>query len=100
MTDVCFQQILYQKMTLGSAMVSGPQNPALSNNTTRLHDIIVTQWDCYIYADVVIAYHGSFFMYSILSDGDSPRSYIYICVFMCVCLCVCVHYEILTIILT
>ena len=45
----------------------------VSHDTTRLCQIVVTQWDCHIYADAVRALSWIFSMYFLLSDGGSPR---------------------------
>ena len=47
--------------------------PAVSHNTTRLCQIVVTLWDCHIHADAVWALSWIFSMYFLLSDGGSPR---------------------------
>ena len=46
--------------------------PAVSLDTTRLCQIVVTQWDLHIHADGVRALSLIFFL---LSDGESPRSF-------------------------
>ena len=49
-------------------------DPPVTHNTTKLCWIIITQWDCHIHTDTVIAFLGSFFfIYFLLSDGESPR---------------------------
>ena len=64
-------------MTLGfGAEASLPQTqsaPAVSHDTTRLCQIVVTLWDCQIHADAVRALSWIFSMYFLLSDGGSPR---------------------------
>ena len=47
--------------------------PAVSHNTTRLCQIVVSLWDCQIHADAVRALSWIFSMYFLLSDGGSPR---------------------------
>ena len=47
--------------------------PAVSHDTTRLCQIVVTLWDCHIHADAVRALSWIFSMYFLLSDGGSPR---------------------------
>ena len=47
--------------------------PAVSHDTTRLCQIVVTQWDCYIHADAVRTLSWIFSMYFLLYDGGSPR---------------------------
>ena len=42
---------------------------AVSYDTTRLCQIVVTLWDCYIHADAVRALSRIFSMYFLLSDG-------------------------------
>ena len=77
----CFQQSLPQMMTLGSGMVSGAKAslpltqsaPAVSHDTTRLCQIVVTLWDCHIHTDAVRALSWIFSMYFLLSDGGSLR---------------------------
>ena len=46
---------------------------AVTPDTTRLCWIDVTVWDCYIHADAVRALSWIFFMYFLLTDGESPR---------------------------
>ena len=46
---------------------------ALSHDTTRLCQIVVTLWDCQIHADAVRALSWIFTMYILLSDGGSSR---------------------------
>ena len=47
--------------------------PAVSYDTTRLCQIVVALWDCQNHADAVRALPWIFSMYSLLSDGGSPR---------------------------
>ena len=47
--------------------------PAVSHNTTRICQIVVTLEDCHIHADAVRALSWIFSMYFLLSDGGSPR---------------------------
>ena len=47
--------------------------PAVSHDTTRLCQIVVTLWDCHIHADAVRALSWIFSMHFLLSDGGSPR---------------------------
>ena len=47
--------------------------PAVSDDTTRLCQIIVAQWDCQINAVADRALSWTFSMHSLLSDGESPR---------------------------
>ena len=47
--------------------------PAVSYDTTRFCQIVVTLWDCQIHADAVRALSWIFSMYFLLSDGGSPR---------------------------
>ena len=47
--------------------------PAVSHDTTRLCQIVVTLWDCHIHADAVRALSWIFSMYYLLSDGGSRR---------------------------
>ena len=46
---------------------------AVSHDNTRLCQIVVSLWDCYIYADAVRTLSWIFSMYFLLSDGGSPR---------------------------
>ena len=48
-------------------------DPAVTHDTTRHCQIVVTLWDCHIYADAVRALSWIFSMYFLLSDGASPR---------------------------
>ena len=47
--------------------------PAVSYDTTRLCQIVVTLWDYHIHTDAVRALSWIFSMYFLLSDGGSPR---------------------------
>ena len=47
--------------------------PAVSHDTTRLCQIVVTLWDCQIHADAVRALSWIFSIYFLLSNGGSPR---------------------------
>ena len=47
--------------------------PAVSHDTTRLCQIVVTLWDCHIHADAVRAFSWIFFMYFLSSNRGSPR---------------------------
>ena len=47
--------------------------PAVSHDTTRFCQIVVTVWDCQIHANAVRALSWIFSMYFLLSDGGSPR---------------------------
>ena len=47
--------------------------PAVSHDTTRLCQIVVTLWDCQIHANAVRALSWIFSMYFLSSDGGSPR---------------------------
>ena len=47
--------------------------PIVTHNTTRLCWIVVTLWNCHIDADAVRALSWIFFIYFLLSDGDSQR---------------------------
>ena len=47
--------------------------PAVSHNTIRLCQIVVTRWDCHVHADAIRALSWIFSMYFLLSDGGSPR---------------------------
>ena len=46
---------------------------AVSHDTTRLCQIVITLWDCHIHTDVIGALSWIFFMYFFLSNGGSPR---------------------------
>ena len=46
---------------------------AVSHDTTRLCQIIVTLWDFHIHTDAVRALSWIFSIYFLLSDGGSPR---------------------------
>ena len=48
--------------------------PAVTHDTTRHCWIDVTLWDCHIHADSVRDLSWIFFMYFLLSEGESPRS--------------------------
>ena len=67
-------------MTLDSGMVSGlkyhyhkPRAPQHYLKTPPDCQIVVTLWDCHIYADAFKALSWIFSMYLYLSDGGSPR---------------------------
>ena len=47
--------------------------PAVSHDTTRLCQIVVTLWDCHIHTDAIRALSWIFSLYFFLSDGGSPR---------------------------
>ena len=47
--------------------------PAVSHDTTRFYQIVVTLWDCHIHADTFRALSWIFSMYFIFSDGGRPR---------------------------
>ena len=47
--------------------------PAVTHDTTRLCWIDVALWDCHIYTDAVRALSWIFFMYFLLSGGESSR---------------------------
>ena len=46
---------------------------AVSHDTTRFCQIVVTLWDCHIHADAVRDLSWIFSMYFLLSNGESPR---------------------------
>ena len=56
-----------------ASLLLAQRAPAVSHDTTRLGQIVVTLWDCQIHADAVKALSWIFSMYFILSDGGSPR---------------------------
>ena len=84
-TDVCTTELLKTKPSsdddsgfghgfVGEASLPlALSAPAVSHDTTRLCQIVVTLWDCHIHADAVRALSWIFFMYFLLSDGGSPR---------------------------
>ena len=47
--------------------------PAVTHDTTRLCWIFITLWDFLINADAVRALSWIYFMYFLLSNGESPR---------------------------
>ena len=47
--------------------------PLITHNTTRICWVVVTLWDCYIHFDIARALSWIFFMYFLLSDGESSR---------------------------
>ena len=47
--------------------------PAITHNTIRLCWIDVALWHCHIHGDAVRALTWIFFVYFLLSDGESPR---------------------------
>ena len=47
--------------------------PAVSHDTTRVCQIVVTLWDCHIHANTVRALSWIFSIYFLLSDRGSPR---------------------------
>ena len=47
--------------------------PAVSHDTTKLCQVVVTLWDCHIHTDAVSALSWIFSMNFLLSDGGSPR---------------------------
>ena len=55
-----------------SSLPLAPSSPAVSHDTTRFCQIVVTLWDCHIHADAVRALSRIFSMYFLLSDGRSP----------------------------
>ena len=75
----CFQQSLHDDFGFRygfGAVASLPQAqsaPALSHDTTRLFQIVVTLWDYHIHADAVRALSWIFSMYFFLSDGGSAK---------------------------
>ena len=76
----CYQQSLHQMMTVFShgfraeaSLLLSQSGPAVIHNTTRLCWTVVTQWDCNIHNDAVRALSWIFFMYFLLSDGESLR---------------------------
>ena len=83
MTDVYTEALLptlHQMMTVFrygfGAEVSLPLTQSASvvtHDTIRLCCIDVTLWDCHIYADAVRTLSWIFFMYSLLSEGESAR---------------------------
>ena len=76
----CFLQSLHQMMTgfrhgfgAKASLPLTQSTPAVSHDTTRLCQIVVTLWDFQIHADAVRALSWIFSMYFLFSDGGSPR---------------------------
>ena len=79
MTDVCTAGLLPTKPSLDDysgfrhgfgakvSLTLAQSTPAVSNDTTRLCWIVVTQWDA------VRALSWMFLMYFLMSDGENPR---------------------------
>ena len=73
----CFQQSLHQMITVGfqaeASLPLAQGTPAVSLDTTRLGQTVITLWDCHIHADAVRALSWIFSMYFLLSNGGSSR---------------------------
>ena len=84
-TDVCTTALLLTKASSdddsgfkhgfgAEASLPQPQSvPAVSHDTSRLCQIVVTLWDGHIHDDAVRVLSWIFSMYFFLSDGGSPR---------------------------
>ena len=84
-TDVCTTALLQTKPSSDvdsgfkhgfgdeASLPLAQSTPAVSHNSTRLCQIVVTLWDCHYHTDAVRALSLIFSMYYLLSDGGSPR---------------------------
>ena len=85
LTDVCTTALLPTKPSsdndsgfrhgfgVEASLPQAHSAPAVSHDTIRLCQSVVTLWDCHIRADTVRALSWIFSMYRLFSDGGSPR---------------------------